>query len=147
MVCSDVVLDRESYFGMALHRACLDAAEARWLAKYGSPGVGPTCQDCGRPVGVRDYPAVYPWDSDCACVSGADPVPVVDPCPVCGERHEIRICTVTDKSLIYQPCKTCGDIHPFYPCEMQQRPALAKQPAKPQRTPKARPRIAQPHAG
>ena len=146
-ICSDAVTPEESYFGMPLHKACLDGAEARRQAKYGPPGAGPTCHDCGRPVGVRDYPAVYPWDSDCDCVSGADEVPVVDRCPVCGKGHELRICPVNDRSLIYQPCKTCQKTHPFYPCEMQQHPARAEQPAKRQRTPKARPRIAQPNAG
>ena len=143
-ICSDAVTPEESYFGMPLHKACLDGAEASRIAKYGPPGAGPTCQDCGRAVGLRDYPAVYPWDSDCACGPEATDPTILDWCPVCGESHELRICTVTDKSLIYQPCRTCGEIHPFHSCEMQQRPAPAKQPAKPQRTPEVRPRIAQP---
>ncbi len=146
-ICSDVVTPEESYFGMPLHRSCLDAAEARRLGKYGPPGAGPTCQDCGRPVGIRDYPAVYPWDSDCACDGPAGDALMVEPCPVCGERHELRICPVSERSLMYHPCKTCQKTHPFYPCEMQQRPAPPKQPAKPQRTPEVRPRIAKPHAG
>jgi len=26
-----------------------------------------TCPQCGEEIGVRDYPAVWPWDSDCGC--------------------------------------------------------------------------------
>lgn len=130
MACSDVVLYQDSYLGMPLHKTCLETAEARRLVEYGTPELGPTCQRCGRPVGVRDYPAVYPWDSDCECVPGpAEPV-IVESCPVCGQRHELRICVVNEKSLLYRP----------------NRPNRPQQPAKPKPRPVARERIAEPHA-
>ncbi len=131
MVCSDVVAGDESYFGMALHRACLDAAEARRRAQYGTEELGRTCQECGWPVGVRDYPAVYPWDSRCKCAPQPGGSLMVEECPVCGQRHELRICPVNENSLLYRP-----------------RPAPRKQPAKakPNAARTARDRIAEPHA-
>lgn len=143
-ICSDTVAPEESYFGMPLHRSCLDAAEARRLAKYGPPGVGPACLQCGRPIGARDYPATYPWDSECECYPESQELPIVKDCPVCGHDHELRICPVNEKSLLFQPCKRCQRVHPFKACNLGDPPATKPRPKSP---PAPRQRIAEADAG
>lgn len=145
-ICSDAVSPEESYCGMPLHRACLDAAEARRLAKYVRDGAGPTCLQCRRPIGTRDYPATYPWDSECACYPEFAESIIVDRCPVCGQSHELRICPVNEKSLLWRPCTTCLKTHPYSACAEQREAVAAGQPTNPRTPAPTRRRIAEPDA-
>ena len=45
-----------------------------------------TCCLCGQPVGDRDFPAVWPFDSECGCPSPFRPVVVEEELPVPNER-------------------------------------------------------------
>lgn len=145
MACHLPVRWQQRYLGMELHLDCLLESESRRLADQ-ALDPGPTCRDCDQPIGVRDYAAVYPWDSQCDCYPEPAAPPIVNDCPVCGETHEVRICPVNEKSLLFQPCKRCHTVHPFYSCKLPDGPAPEKKPG-PKRAPAPRERIAEKHAG